>query len=57
MDSERDELEEIIKPDHQKFYCTVCKMKTWTYHNHGGRNTSTTKRKVTREEDISKMLD
>lgn len=27
---------------YQKFYCTVCKMKTWTFHEHDGRNTSST---------------
>lgn len=30
----------------QKFYCTVCKMKTWTFHEHDGLNTSSTKRHV-----------
>lgn len=36
---------------HQKFYCTVCKMKTWTFHEHDGLNTSSTIQHVKTPED------
>jgi len=42
---------------HQRFYCTVCKMKTWTYHEHGGLNTSSTIKNVTNKfTDITNNL-
>jgi len=37
----------------QKFYCTVCKMKTWTYHLHNGANTSSTIKNTTTRLDIT----
>ena len=40
----------------QKFYCTVCKMKTWTYHLHNGLNISKTKIHVRGKEDITNNI-
>lgn len=44
---------EIIKAKYPSFYCTVCKMRTWTFHEHNGLNTSLTKKKAKKSE-ISK---
>lgn len=50
------EIEALSKniPERPKFYCTVCHMKTWTYHEHTGdvENTSVTKRKASIKKHI-----
>ena len=39
-----------------RFYCTICKMKTWTFHEHDGLNTSSTRKNARIKEDITTIF-